>query len=111
VADGRRGAELVRESGAGSTVPSGSDPGRVAAVLLEQLERGDREQLGRRGRAWASGYDWSSCLERVVVCTREVLDHVRAGQRVPAGVHERMRPAMLAEPRDAPDHPRPNQRS
>lgn len=89
-----RAGELVRESGCGRTLGEPS-PSALAEAALALARACDRDELGQRGRAWIRRFDWPSCIDRVLACYREVLDHVRHGRRVPAGIHERMQPLAI----------------
>ncbi|HEX7050660.1 MAG TPA: glycosyltransferase family 4 protein [Longimicrobiales bacterium] len=75
---GGEGARVVRESGAGLVVPPG-DPVALAAGLkqLAAMPEGDRREMGRRGRAYATLHH-----ERDALAGRylDLLDRV-AGQR------------------------------
>src|SRR5690606_3559907 len=90
---GTRAGELVRDSGCGRAV--NRSPRALAEATLALAAAADRAELGGRGRAWISRFDWRSCFDRALVCYREILDHVRRGARVPAGIHERLQPLML----------------
>ncbi|MFO7566116.1 MAG: glycosyltransferase [Enhygromyxa sp.] len=94
-AAGTRAGELVRESGCGRTL-SGQDTRTLAAATLALSRASDRAELGARGRAWISRFDWPSCFERILLCYEDVLDHLRHACRVPVGIHERLQPLALA---------------
>jgi hypothetical protein len=53
--------------------------------------------LGERARSFALRLRLRDCIERERLCFREVIEIVRAGKRVPAGIHERMQPAELGD--------------
>ena len=94
---GARAAELVRASGCGRTVGGRARAEAIAdAVLRLSAEPpAEREAAGQRGRVWIHRFDWPSCFERILAAYVEVLEHLRAGRRVPLGVHARRMPPAL----------------
>jgi glycosyltransferase involved in cell wall biosynthesis len=94
VGAGQGGAELVGAAGCGRAVARADVEGLVAAVLdLHQTGRSD--ELGRIGRLFIERHDRDSCAARELACFEEVLERVRAGRRVAAGIHERNQPVAL----------------
>lgn len=88
-ADQGAAAELVMDSGAGLTVPFG-DARALEDALETLLREGRWAERGARGRAHVQRFTWEACFERELVCYREVVEHVRRGERVPRGLHERL---------------------
>lgn len=89
-----RAATFVEESGCGRVLVQ-AEPERIAEAIV-QLGRSElRASLGQRARSFAERLRLADCLAREQLCVREVVEHVRAGERVPSGIHERMQPSAL----------------
>lgn len=88
-----RVAELVEQAGCGRMLPD-ADPELLADAVIQTCRAEPSASLGQRGRSFVLRLRLSDCLERERLCYREVIELVRAGKRVPSGIHERMQSAV-----------------
>lgn len=91
-----RVAELVEDAKCGRMLAD-ADPELLADAVVQLCRADPSGSLGQRARSFVQRFRLSECLERERVCYREVIELVRAGQRVPAGIHERMMPAEIGD--------------
>ena len=84
-------AERVEESRCGRVLAS-LDAEPIAEAVLALWRGGELDQLGARGRSFIMNFERCACLRHELACVREVVAFVRAGQRVPTGIHARMLP-------------------
>lgn len=70
---------------------------RLWGLGVDRIFHVPRSEASRSGRADTADVGEGSkvALARETLCVREVVDHVRAGRRVPSGIHERMQPAQI----------------
>lgn len=85
-ADEGGAAELVQDSGCGSTVPYG-DPHALSAALLELLRSGNLVELGQRGRRYAEQLSWSKCLDRQLNAFEQLIAARQAGRAIEPGFY------------------------
>jgi hypothetical protein len=74
-----------------------ADPELLADAVVQVCRSEPSASLGERARSFALRLRLRDCIERERLCFREVIEIVRAGKRVPAGIHERMQPAELGD--------------
>lgn len=89
-----RVAELIDDAGCGRVLAD-ADPELLADAIVQLCRADPSASLGPRARSFVLRLRLSECLERERLCYREVIDIIRAGKRVPRGIHERMQPAEL----------------
>jgi alpha-1,6-mannosyltransferase len=89
-----RVAELIEDAGCGRVLTD-ADPELLADAVVQTCRAEPSARLGQRARSFALRLRLSDCLERERLCYREVIELVRAGKRVPSGIHERMQPIEI----------------
>jgi alpha-1,6-mannosyltransferase len=90
-----RVAELVEDAGCGRVLAE-ADPELLADAVVQTCRAAPSASFGVRARSHMLRLRLCDCLERERLCTREVIDLVRAGKRVPSGIHERMQPVEIS---------------
>jgi hypothetical protein len=74
-----------------------ADPDVLADAVVRLCRSDEWASLGQRARSYAASHlRLCDCLARERLCQLEVIELVRAGKRVPAGIHERMQPELLS---------------
>jgi glycosyltransferase involved in cell wall biosynthesis len=91
-----RVAELIEEAGCGRVLAE-ADPDAIADAFVQLCRSDAWASLGQRARSHAMRMRMCDCLARERLCLREVIEIIRAGERVPVGIHERMQPAELRD--------------
>jgi alpha-1,6-mannosyltransferase len=90
-----RVAELIDAAGCGRVLAE-ADPDLLADAVVRLCRSEDWASLGQRARSYAASHlRLCDCLARERLCHLEVIELVRAGKRVPSGIHERMQPDAL----------------
>jgi alpha-1,6-mannosyltransferase len=91
-----RVAERIDAAGCGRVLAE-ADPDVLADAVVRLCRSDEWASLGQRARSYAASHlRLCDCLARERLCQLEVIELVRAGKRVPAGIHERMQPELLS---------------
>jgi alpha-1,6-mannosyltransferase len=86
--------ELVEDAGCGRVLAE-ADPELLADAVVQMCRSESWAGLGQRARSFALRLRLCHCIERERLCYREVVELIRAGKRVPSGIHERMQPLEI----------------